>query len=94
MAAPKQTKEDEKALLEAMSLEDRVMYHYQHGQGSIQDIARVYRLDVNEVLHMIGEDELSTVQLQSGDLIDASEAGPGAQMNYEGKRFYVPYATN
>jgi hypothetical protein len=94
MAEPKQTKENKAVDLDAMTVEERVNYHYQHGQGSIQDIARVYRLDVNEVLHIIGEDELSTVQLQSGDLIDASEAGPGAQMNYEGKRFYVPYETN
>jgi hypothetical protein len=90
---PKTDPQAEKALLDAMPLEEKVVYHYEHGQGSIQDIARVYRLDVAEVLHMIGQDELGTVTTQ-GDLVDANEAGPGAQLNYYGKDHNIGYSTN
>ena len=67
----------------------KILEHYQKGEGSIQDIARVYRVDVSEVLHIIGHDDLTAVTAQ-GDMIDASEAGPNAQMNY-GKEFNIPY---
>lgn len=66
--------------------------HYQHGRGSIQDLARIYNVSVDEVLEITGNGELSTVYAQ-GDLIDASEAGPSAQMNY-GKDFKVPFTVN
>lgn len=88
------TREEERALLETMTVEDRVQYHYMHGQGSIQDIARIYRMEVDEVLDLIGQSEMKTVRQSHGDLIDASEAGPGAQMNYEGKQFGVQFSTN
>lgn len=80
----------EKELLAAMPLEEKVKYHYEHGQGSIQDIARVYRLDVDEVLHMIGLDELATVKTNQGDLIDDKDAG-NAVINRDGETFSVPY---
>lgn len=48
---------------------------YQHGKGSIQDYARIYRVDVNEILHIIGEDHLATVHIE-GDQVDESELGP------------------
>lgn len=73
-------------------LAKKVLDHYQKGQGSIQDIARVYRLSVDEVLHIIGQDELTTITTQ-GDLIDAQEAGPGAQVNY-GETHKIPFDTN
>jgi hypothetical protein len=70
-----------------------ILDHYQKGQGSIQDIARVYRVTVDEVLHIIGEDELTSVTFQ-GDLIDPSEAGPGVTPNYEGKTEHVTFTTD
>lgn len=70
----------------------KIREHYIRGQGSIQDIARVYRVEVDEVLNIIGLNDLSSVDAQ-GDLIDASEAGPGAEINH-GKTFQVPYSTN
>lgn len=66
--------------------------HYQRGQGSIQDIARVYHVTVDDVLEIIGESQVGTVTTQ-GDLIDSSEAGIGAEMNY-GKDFKVPFTVN
>ena len=70
----------------------KIYAHYQRGQGSIQDIARVYRVTVQDVLQIIGAPELGQVSTQ-GDMIDASEAGPGAQLNY-GKQFIVPFTVN
>lgn len=66
--------------------------HYQHGRGSIQDLARIYNVPVSEVLEITGNSSLSRVY-SPGDLIDASEAGPGAEMNY-GKEVDVPYSVN
>lgn len=70
----------------------KVIGHYQRGQGSIQDIARVYRLEVTQVLDILGIKDLSTINIQ-GDMITPDEAGPGADMNY-GKDYPVPYTTN
>lgn len=70
----------------------KIYEHYQKGQGSIQDIARVYRCSVEEVLQIIGQDELLRVEVQ-GDMIDPSEAGPNVQLNY-GEQFNVPFTTN
>jgi len=66
--------------------------HYQHGRGSIQDLARIHGVSVDQVLEIIGETTLSTVSTQ-GDLIDASELGPEASISY-GKQFKVPFSTN
>ena len=67
----------------------KIYDHYIKGQGSIQDIARFYRCSVEEVLHIIGQDELMTVETQ-GDLIDAAEAGT-TPVNYEGQKHRVNY---
>lgn len=77
---------------EDMSVEDRIRYHYQHAQGSIQDLSRIYKVDMDEVLRIIGEHQLSSVATQ-GDLIDQQEAGQDIEMNY-GKDFKVPFSTN
>lgn len=71
---------------------EKILEHYQRGQGSIQDIARVYRVSVDEVLDIVGEGHLGSVFTQ-GDLIDASEAGPNAAMNY-GRDFKVPFTVD
>lgn len=72
---------------------DKIKDHYLKGQGSIQDIARVYRVEVGQVLHIIGQDEMLNVE-SGGDMIDSTEAGPGAQMNYSGQQFNVPYSVD
>lgn len=61
---------------------------YQTGRNSIQDLARIYRVDVHQVLNAIGEGNLSSVRME-GDLIDAGEAGPNTEMNY-GRDVIVP----
>lgn len=71
---------------------NKIYGHYQRAQGSIQDIARVYRVSVDDVLEIIGAPQLGKVMTQ-GDLIDASEAGVGAEMSY-GKEFKVPFSTD
>lgn len=71
---------------------ERIYEHYIKGQGSIQDIARIYRVSVEEVLDIVGEGEMKSVDT-TGDLIDAQEAGPGAEMSY-GKTFNVPFSTD
>ncbi len=82
----KMTEED----IEALPLPEKLRYRYEHGQGSIQDIARVYRVTVDEVLQAIGEGEMASVSLP-GDMISQEEAGPGAQLNY-GKDYKVPFS--
>lgn len=60
-------------------LKAKINNHYQLGQGSIQDIARVYRCTVEEVLDVLGLSDIKTVE-SAGDLIDQQEAGPGVVM--------------
>lgn len=48
--------------------------HYDHGRGSIQDYARIYKLDMSDVLEIVGETDLGTVEI-GGDLVDAKEMG-------------------
>lgn len=70
----------------------KIKEHYDKGQGSIQDIARVYRTTVETVLHHIGQDELTSVAT-IGDQIDPSEAG-NAALNYQGQTHRANYSTN
>lgn len=64
-------------------IEKEIRHWYNLGKGSIQDYARIYKISVEEVLEIVGESNLGTVEV-TGDMIDASEAGPGAEMNYGG----------
>lgn len=91
MADSKQLKSDTPDV-ESMPIDERVRWFYVHGRGSIQDIARVHRITVDEVLHYIGQEELTTVET-TGDMIDKSEAGPGAVLEY-GKVHPVNYTTD
>lgn len=83
---------------ETMTVEEKVRYNHEHGDGkgnapSIQDIARAYRLTVEEVLTILGEDDLLTVETQ-GDMIESSDlAGTTATMNH-GTTHPVKYSTN
>lgn len=83
----------ERVIADMTDDEEKIRYHYQHAQGSIQDIARVYRKSVEEVLHILGLDELSEVQTQ-GDLIDQSEAGPETRVNPLGNPAKAHYTTD
>jgi hypothetical protein len=85
--------EASKALAAAKTDEDKIKVHYQFGQGSIQDIARVYRRSVDEVLHILELDDMSEVQTQ-GDLIDQSEAGPEVRVNPNGNPARAHYTTD
>ena len=71
---------------------NKIIEHYQKGQGSIQDIARVYRVSVDEVLDIIGVKDIGTVTY-TPDLIDPSEVGPGASFNY-GSTEKINYTTD
>lgn len=58
--------------------------HYQRGEGSIQDIARVYRnygVTVQDVLDITGNSEIKGIEF-GGDLIDQETAGQGVALNY------------
>lgn len=73
-------------------LKKQINEAYQLGKVSIQDIARILRVSVQDVLDAIGESEMGTVTT-GGDLIDQKEAGPGAEMNY-GQQYSVPFTTD
>lgn len=70
----------------------KIKQHYQLGQGSIQDIARVYHYSVEEVLEVLGLTELNQIET-SGDLIDQVEAGPEVQLKVSNK-FSQKYTLN
>lgn len=70
----------------------KIIKHYQKGQGSIQDIARVYRYSVDEVLDVLGLQDIKTVQ-STGDLIDQEEAGFDVKLNPT-KTHKISYSTD
>lgn len=82
------------ANFDTLPTEERIKYHYEHGQGSIQDIARSYRVPVEDVLHIIGQDEMLSVPL-GGDQVDADDVNrvPGMSYNY-GTTQRVTYTTD
>lgn len=71
------------------TIRTQIIKYYQTGQGSIQSIARAFGISVEQVLEVIGEQKAAGVVVQ-GDMIDQSELGPGAQMNY-GRVYKVPF---
>lgn len=88
---PEQPKE--RVIADMTDDEEKIRYHYQHAQGSIQDIARVYRKSVDEVLHILGLEDMTEVQTQ-GDLIDQSEAGPEVRVNPNGSPAKAHFTTD
>ncbi len=52
-------------------LKTEIIKVYQTSRNSIQDIARIYRVDVHEVMEAIGEKKATNVQME-GDLISKS----------------------
>ena len=75
-----------------MTEDEQIIHAYQTSSSSIQDIARIRRVSVEHVLVLIGQTEMTSVDIQ-GDLVDASEIGPGAEFNY-GKTVAVPYTVD
>lgn len=72
-------------------IKKKILEHYQKGQGSIQDLARIYKVEVDEVLQITGNEEMSSVTFV-GDLIDASEMnGTGQLPNTAGSTYKVKY---
>ncbi len=65
---------------------------YQTSSNSIQEIARIFDADINEVLVLIGEGDLANVEMP-GDMIDQAEAGPGAQLKGP-QNVRVPFSKN
>lgn len=79
--------------IEALPIDEKIVYRYNHAQGSIQDIARVYHKSVEEVLHIVGLDDMSEIQTQ-GDLIDQAEAGPLTQVSHLGRPARAKFTTD
>lgn len=74
--------------------EEKIKVYYQFGKGSIQDYARVFRFRVEDVLSILGLDDMSEVQTQ-GDLIDQSDMiGSTAQLNVIGTPAKAHYTTD
>lgn len=65
---------------------------YQTSSNSLQDIARIYKVDVNDVLLATGNNNLATVTF-AGDLIDQQEAGRGVELA-RGQEYDVPISLN
>lgn len=55
-------------------LQQKIREHYDKGQGSIQDYARVYGVPMEKVLEILGMSELKEVEL-IGDLVDERDMG-------------------
>lgn len=70
----------------------KIKNHYQKGEGSIQDLARIYRLDVGEVLDILGLSDIKEVE-GMGDLIGENEAGPEVQIKTS-NRYKANFTTN
>lgn len=67
---------------------------YQHGKGTIQDYARIYRVDVSEILEILELQEMGAVHY-AGDLVDADEMGPEKnKINPVGDEVKVPFNPN
>lgn len=78
--------------MDTETLHKKINEHYQLGDGSIQDIARTYRLEVDEVLHILKLDDILEVE-SVGDMVDASEVDPGTVIN-RGKKQRAKFTTN
>lgn len=73
-------------------LRDKIRAHYDHGQGSMQDYARIYNVPMNTVLEICGETDLAHVEM-IGDQIDQVELGRGGVVNH-GEIVDVPFSLN
>lgn len=70
-----------------------ILKAYQTSANSLQDLSRIYNVPLDDVLNLTGNGHLATVQTSAGDMIDPSEAGPGASVNGP-QTTKVPFSTN
>jgi hypothetical protein len=73
-------------------IKDKIRAHYDAGQGSLQDYARVYKVDMATVLEVCGETDLGQVEM-IGDQVDQAEVGRGGTVN-PGEIVDVPFTLN
>lgn len=73
-------------------IKDKIRAHYDKGQGSMQDYARIYNVPMAVVLEVCGETDLGQVEM-IGDQVDQSELGRGAEVN-PGEIVDVPFSLN
>jgi len=73
-------------------LKGKLKNHYQRGEGSIQDLARIYHLPVEDVLDVLNLSDLTTIE-GIGDLIDQQEAGPEVTLS-SSKIYKTKFTTN
>jgi hypothetical protein len=71
------------------AIEFSIRRHYDKGRGSIQDYARIYRLEVSEVNEILEQTDVNTIQM-IGDLIDQAYAGK-VPVNETGETYHVPF---
>lgn len=83
----------DKAMKAASTDAEKIKAYYMFGHGSIQDYARIFRMDVPEVLRILDLDDMNEVQTQ-GDLIDQAEAGPEVNVNPRGNAAQAHYTTD
>ena len=74
-------------------LKEKIRDHYNKGQGSIQDYARVYKVPIEEVLTILNLDNLKTVEMV-GDLVDETEMGKHKGEINAGEEVDVPFTIN
>ena len=77
-------------ITEANAREFSIRRRYDTGRGSIQDYARIYHLEVREVLDIVGQSELSDIQF-IGDLVDQEYVGNQSTANAVGQSYKIPY---
>lgn len=72
---------------------DAVLKAYQTSSNSLQDLARIHNVSLDEVLNLTGNGHLATVQTSPGDMVDGTEVGPGAVVNGPTSA-KIPFTTN
>lgn len=82
---------EEEAKIKPRTREEEIIWLYQIG-NSPQAIARTFRIDVDEVLVLVGEGHISNITFV-GDQIDSDEMGREATYN-PGTEYKIPYTTN
>lgn len=75
-------------------LKEQINDDYQKGSASIQTLARIHRLTVDEVLEILGlREETGTLSLV-GDQVDEDELGPGDTPINSGEKLRQKFSTD
>lgn len=85
-------KTEKKPETKNMTVDEQIINAYQTGSQSLQDLARIYKVDINHVLLLTGNENLATVHT-GGDLVDQQEAGPHANLS-SGEDIDTPITLN